>query len=966
MATQMTLEEYKRKYGSLPERQESTFDNTPAPVQMTKEEYKAVFGSEPGVKESDEELTGFALAKENIAESRDERLGRIADNKARRDAGEQGSIETGFQTAGEALGMGFEAIFEGAKAVTPDFMEDALKRGLKDMFPDFENSPLGKALVGGQEAFDELDPRTQANVRSVAEFGLSLPIGKGATALADEAVDATKATTRAIKEGLDAKTLAKREKALFDIETRYAQSRKANAFKADEGAASRARIAQTDVLADAIDDDGLIRTLGKGGPVDQYRQQTVGGAEDLVKRGLFNEGKAVSLHEVESFLTKAIKETSLLEGKDLVTALNGIKKEIAGLRMRANALDNIGLDKLHDAKISTTKQINFQTPPEKATYRKAVAKAYKEFIEKKSDLPVKKVNAKLADYYQDIERLKSLDGKRVRGGKLGKYFASVTGNIAGGAVGASVGGGLGASAGALLGGEIAQLLKGKSMSKAFGGTTGKTAPKSEIIEQTKDKVDELGKGRDLTKADSKVTAPQGVEKTPEIRKIEKDIENNVKAQKEAIKAGNLPLIEELKDIYEKLVTKLKEVVQSIKDTPGKKGGFARLPAKTVKEVFNNYPDLTTKTLSKLEGRSTVSKQFIDDLTKSGDLKQAERELIRDVLKEEGRKVNVQTFADKIKTRLLPLDVTEVKDGWLAYEDYTLAKDLRGNVADYRERLYQSPFEVEVGSTHFAGLPAGVRDRYFAHTRFEDMSDGNSRRVLEIQSDLMQKGNLDGEINFRKGANLPDDSPVVDKEIANAMETQLRPYRNEWYSRVIREEIRNAANDGKTRLLFPRGETAMKIEKLAGDGTWHVGTREAIVDDLIPGEQITRNNTERWRIAEVLGDGKFRAVPKEKTFSKANYLSEDLGYRELPNGLVYKNTDAELFDLYGKADKSDPVYRFYEKDVQKYLTKNYKAKQVTDENGVEWIEIPITKIQGKLPVEAFGVIPFGISTASSEN
>lgn len=64
--------------------------------------------------------------------------------------------------------------------------------------------------------------------------------------------------------------------------------------------------------------------------------------------------------------------------------------------------------------------------------------------------------------------------------------------------------------------------------------------------------------------------------------------------------------------------------------------------------------------------------------------------------------------------------------------------------------------------------------------------------------------------------------------------------------------------------------------------------------------------------------------------------------------------AETFDISGKVDTSNPIYKFYEKDVQKYLQK-FGGKKVVDDKGVSWIEIPITKEQGKAPVEAFGKI-----------
>ena len=56
-----------------------------------------------------------------------------------------------------------------------------------------------------------------------------------------------------------------------------------------------------------------------------------------------------------------------------------------------------------------------------------------------------------------------------------------------------------------------------------------------------------------------------------------------------------------------------------------------------KEKFRTAPEiartkLTTKILNTLGDRTTVSKQFIENLTNQGDVKQVERELIRDMLK----------------------------------------------------------------------------------------------------------------------------------------------------------------------------------------------------------------------------------------------------------------------------------------------------------------------------------------------
>ena len=63
---------------------------------------------------------------------------------------------------------------------------------------------------------------------------------------------------------------------------------------------------------------------------------------------------------------------------------------------------------------------------------------------------------------------------------------------------------------------------------------------------------------------------------------------------------------------------------------------------------------------------------------------------------------------------------------------------------------------------------------------------------------------------------------------------------------------------------------------------------------------------------------------------------------------------ETFDISGKVDTNNPIYKFYEKDLGKYLQK-YGAKRIVDDKGVSWYELPITKEQGKAPVEAFGKV-----------
>ena len=67
--------------------------------------------------------------------------------------------------------------------------------------------------------------------------------------------------------------------------------------------------------------------------------------------------------------------------------------------------------------------------------------------------------------------------------------------------------------------------------------------------------------------------------------------------------------------------------------------------------------------------------------------------------------------------------------------------------------------------------------------------------------------------------------------------------------------------------------------------------------------------------------------------------------------------AETFDISGKVDTNNPIYKFYEKEVGRYLKNKYGAELITDPQGVKWWEVKVKPEYKKLPIEAFGVVPF---------
>lgn len=400
-------------------------------------------------------------------------------------------------------------------------------------------------------------------------------------------------------------------------------------------------------------------------------------------------------------------------------------------------------------------------------------------------------------------------------------------------------------------------------------------------------------------------------------------------------------------------------------------------------TFEGHDDLTTKILEKLKKRSLVSKQFISDLTNSPELKQGEKDIVRSILHQypDGKDVPVKEFADRVKAELLPLQSNTMEHG--RYENVSLPEDLRGNVANYHERVYNSPIKTSAGDIHFGGRTEGKpyeSSNYFGHTRVEDMAgtpgtkmfsgpEQGTRRIIEVQSDLYQKGRLESEFGGEHPGetmkSLVDNYPNSASGKRAAEIQKLAQYSNPTaHFRMVREEIKQAAIDGKTKLQFPTGETAMKIEGLGERTAWvQIGGKNDDVTlrpgDLEVGKTVAqRNGDSQWIITDVLGDGKFKAIQNrelELALEKfggmdGTSFSEQLTYAEHHAPEALKN--AETFDISGKVDTSNPIYRFYEKDLGRYLKNTYGAKTITDAQGVTWNEVDIKPSMAKQPVDAF--------------
>jgi len=233
-------------------------------------------------------------------------------------------------------------------------------------------------------------------------------------------------------------------------------------------------LSETDVLHGSVDKNGTITTKGVGNAIEEYTNKYVAGNEAIVSESLKKEGRAIAPQIVQKKLKEAVNNAGI-EGSALIQANKKIDDEIAGYMLRSQESGAIPVVTLHDAKVDKYNGINFFTEGAAKKYDKTIAKALKELVEEyTTDVKVKEINRDLSKHFAVIDYLERLDGRKVEGGRLGKYFARTVGAIVGGNMGP-----LGAVAGAEAGG----LAKGQMMSRVFSGKTGKVPVQAKAITQ---------------------------------------------------------------------------------------------------------------------------------------------------------------------------------------------------------------------------------------------------------------------------------------------------------------------------------------------------------------------------------------------------------------------------------------------------------------------------------------------------
>jgi hypothetical protein len=257
----------------------------------------------------------------------------------------------------------------------------------------------------------------------------------------------------------------------------------------------------------------------------------------------------------------------------------------------------------------------------------------------------------------------------------------------------------------------------------------------------------------------------------------------------------------------------------------------------------------------------------------------------------------------------------------------------------------------------------------------------TRRILEVQSDLFQKGrnseylaaelidgtpdedfergeelhNIrmkykeqhdEGKISYAEMLDLIDKAqPTLDQETVKQNQfLQLLNKDNNWVTFFVKSIVQDSAKKGYESVLFPAGETAAKIE-----GHETLANELTRIDTSI--KALKEKNIQQ-HVVYLFGDARasFNTVEEADKFATENnpqydgqlYVDKNLYVNESNIEEEIKSLEQKKADLKSQGiEKLKPIESFYETRVQNVLNKQYgkqNVERITDEHGNDWFKV----------------------------
>jgi polyhydroxyalkanoate synthesis regulator phasin len=225
----------------------------------------------------------------------------------------------------------------------------------------------------------------------------------------------------------------------------------------------------------------------------------------------------------------------------------------------------------------------------------------------------------------------------------------------------------------------------------------------------------------------------------------------------------------------------------------------------------------------------------------------------------------------------------------------------------------------------------------------DPSDATkTRRILELQSDLFQKGRNADELIGSEAEVLyeldrmgkPDSTNMDDinearKRLSTFKENQFLQLLNKnsnWVTFFVKSIIQDSAKKGYEKVLFPTGNTASKVE---GHTTLEEFKREK--ENRIKSLEATNEkiNKGTFNASLISSDPNYSKQLYEQNINEINQLKQELERVEGPEGF----------------GALKPIWNFYENTVTNILNKQFgkdNVKKITDEYGNTWNELTLDR------------------------
>ena len=220
------------------------------------------------------------------------------------------------------------------------------------------------------------------------------------------------------------------------------------------------------------------------------------------------------------------------------------------------------------------------------------------------------------------------------------------------------------------------------------------------------------------------------------------------------------------------------------------------------------------------------------------------------------------------------------------------------------------------------------------------------RVLEVQSDLFQKGRDNTQltketgletIDYDDGRSLP--SPIYGNIKGNSF-LQLLNKDNNWVTFFIKSIIQDSAKKGYEKVLFPKGETAAKVE-----GHQTIADEIIRINDTIQEIKDAIENPEPYYTADVdLNDYGEEVVYEFYAYGSFIHTDKEEFIKLLEKELIKEEEQKQNLKSQG-IEKLKPIEAFYEIKIGNVLEKIFgkeNVKTIKDEYGNEWREININK------------------------